>query len=366
MVLLDNQPGGGLHNRFKDERDFVFSSVFGYTPKNTAVDFSSFIVRYHNQVQQNTCVIESGTGGKEPDEGVELSVVMPSAYLKKKGLMSATGTSLSVFQKFLYDVGVCKRNLTVENYQASWDEFADWRVLSQEVMDDAGKHKSGSFGVMYDLDSVLKKIDEAHENGKFIFLQTGTDWHSGYNMNGGLRDPWILEYAKGIYRAGHAFLIVGYILNYHGYDVIKCLNSYGKGWGDGGYFYVKFSDFQKMFGKYGVYFNSDVPKSIAGWTSINNGRAVKEIAGPKVYILDGGKKRHIPDEAIMWMLGITPQQIVIDEDNFLPQVPEGEPIGVKEFTAQEMDRVRYFVAMQKDDAFMKDRFSRYFPDLFIK
>lgn len=366
MVSFDNEPGGGLHNRLRDKRDYVFSSIFGYTPKHTSVDFSSKVVRIHNQYIQSTCVLESGTAQKEPDEGVELSVVMPAAYLKKNGLMSKTGTSLSVWQKFLYDVGVCRRNLITEKYQSSWEEFADQRVLSQEVMDDGAKHKSGSFGVTFDLTTVVRKLDEALEAGKWILLQTGADWYSGYNMSGGLRNPWILEYAKGIYRAGHAFMIVGYILNYHGHDVLKCANSYGKEWGDNGYFYIKFSDFQKMFGKYGVYFNSDVPKSIAGWTSIYNGRAVQEINGPRVYILEAGKKRHIPDEAIMWMLGITPQNIVTDEDNNLSQVPEGEPISVKEFTPQQIDQVRYFVSMQKDDNFMKDRFSKYFPELFTK
>lgn len=364
MVKFDDQPGGGLHNRNRDKRDFEFSSVFGYTPKNKFTENYKKQLRVNNQMGQNTCVLESGISQKEPDEGVELSPKMVAAYMRKNGLINSNGTSLSKFQEVLKNIGVCERKLVSENYQDSFDKFADFRILGKEVMDNANTHKSESYYFTSDLNTVLRNLDDGRVG------QAGIDWYSGYNQNGGLTAPWILQMKKGIYRAGHAFLITDYILDYHGFDVLKCKNSYNEEWGDNGYFYIKFSDFVEI-AKYGVYFNTDIPKNVAGWTSLYNKQAVKSAGDPKVYILDGGKKRHIPDEAIMWMLGITPIQITTtpnttDSYDYVKDIPEGDPITINEFTPVEIEKVKYFVAMQKDDDFMKDRFAKYFPYLFNK
>lgn len=348
--------------RVRDPRNFNgdalgtwWSDVFGYTPQNTYKLNQPFSVK--NQYQQNSCVVESGAIQKEPDENVELAVSWMCAHLRSKGLMGSKGTSLLAFQKELKNVGMPEKRFGTRMYLSPWEGFASYDQLTQESYDNAATHKIESYFDTYKLDTILQWLDQ----GKII--QTGCEWFTGYNPSA-VGYPYILEPQKGTSVGGHAFDIIGYNLNYQNDKVLICVTSYGYAYNNG-QFYIRFSDFSKIL-TFGSFFNTDIPKDTAAFLSINAMKPILEKNGPKVYIIEADKKRWIPDEGLMWMLEITPSMLVHDKDGVLDAVQEGEPMSIKDIPAKKLEENKYFVAMSKDQQFMRERFAKYFPDLFIK
>lgn len=352
-TIIGKNPG--FNPDKQDPRDYeIMGSLIPYKPMKEKVDLTEDLLEIKNQTGQNTCVCESGATCKEGDEGIILDPQDMAIELRKRGVMSATGTSLSAFQSALRDRGIAERGFLPNNYATSWWNFSNPSLQTQEIIDNAKIHKSKAFFKTYDIDKVLELLD------KRVRLQTGADWYSGYNS---LRNPWLLTPYSGYLTGGHAFSILGYNLNYQGYKVLICLNSYGKETYDNGKFYVKFEDFNKVF-KYGVYWNEDLDKDKASFVSINQRRAIKEINSPRVWYIEGVKKRYVPDEAIMTMLEVNPMNLVIDHDNILPSIPEGTPISFQDIPLDKRENFKYLLQQRQDLEFLKDRYSKYYPDIF--
>lgn len=349
---------GGYVEEMQDERDYqlggFWDDVMGkeYTPKGQRSNNREYLIDVKDQSGQNSCVVESGNGGKEIDEGVELDVRWMCAYLKSLGQMNSNGTSLSYYQNALKNVGVPKKMFD-QNHFVSWDKFSEKALLTETARNEAGVHKIKSYFKTFDLNVILEQLDLGR------WGHTGGAWYTGYNSSG-LDNLGILTPYKGYNVGGHATRIVNYDLNYYGHKVFRVMNSYSKTYGKGGGFYVKFEDLFKVFSA-GVYFNSDLDKDVVGFCSAYANRLVKELNGPKIYLISRDKKRHIPDEALLWMMN---KDWTEDSDNILPQVPDGEPMTFADISQEDKKRMRELVRMSADKEFMKSRFSTYYPELF--
>lgn len=363
---MENKWSGGLDLNMpqNDERDFkldVLGAWFGsYTPKYTKVILKTLSTK--NQGPQNTCVCESGAQQKEVDEGVLLSPQSIACYLNSKGVMNETGTSLIEYQKATVSFGMAEESLMDNYHNTSFQTFADPKKLTDQIKENAAKHKAGSYWRTDTLETVLKQIDLAKDGQlKNGIGQTGALWYSGYNPSV-LSAPYVLTMMSGQFVGGHAFNIVGYDLNYHGLKVLALKTTFGEGIYDDTIFYVSFEDFSKLC-KYGVYYTLDIPRNVAEWLAKNAHKAILEKDGPKVWIIEDNKKRYVPDEALMWMLDITPSELVRDSENYLVELETGEPMSIADIPLQRQEDIKYFVQMSRDNAFMKDRFIRYFGDL---
>lgn len=359
--------GLDLNMAQNDPRDFnldVLGGWFGtYTPKYQRVILP--VLTTKNQKSQNTCVCESGALQKEVDEGVALSPQSVACYLRNRGEMNSQGTSLIAYQKASIDFGIAELVFTENNYDVSWDEFSNSKHLTDIVKNNAKTHSAGSFWRTDSLDTVLRQIDLAKDGGiRNGIGQTGSHWYTGYNPSQ-LPAPYVIKLQSGAFVGGHAFIIVGYDMNYHGQRVVALMTSYGDNIYDNKVFYLRFEDFNKML-TFGVYYTLDIPRNIAEWLSKNANKAIIENNSPKVWVIEDGKKRYVPDEAMMFMLEITPSELIPDAEVYLKDIPEGEPMSIKDIPLEKQEHIKYLIQMSVTPGFLSDRFKDYYPDIFKK
>lgn len=105
-------------------------------------------------------------------------------------------------------------------------------------------------------------------------------------------------------------------------------------------------------------------KDLQEWLGEVEDRGVKELNSNKVYYIFMGEKRWIPDEALMTMLGINPGNLLVDSYNLLSQVPNGPDVDINFIPIDRIEEIKYQVQQLKDPEFTKNRYAKYFPDLF--
>jgi len=354
--LFTKQRTGLLPPEKHDPRDYTlgwsFSQIFGsYTPKSESKDNDKGIGS-RNQLRLNVCVICSGNSCKEDDENVQLDDEDMAAYLRSKGQLSVVGSSLSSYQKALVDRGVATRKTPID-YSQSWQLFTDKSKLSTDLADVAS-HKSKSFYKTHDLNKVLEEID----NGKVG--QTGMAWYSEYNRTNNLGFLPYQSYAPTMY---HAVKIRGYNTNHFGYKVLRVKNSFGKGWGIGGDFYVKFEDFNKFFGQFGVYFSSDMPKDALQVASLYEGKVIKSKTKPNCYLVKGGQKHGIQNSAVLMALGFSFSLIQSIEQYEVDLLAEGKLMTMDDVPYQNIENLKQIIKSSSDKEKLKKIFGDY-PMLF--
>lgn len=344
--------GLNLEQQYKednDERNFnldVLGGFFGYTPKNTRKVIETLKVK--NQKSVNGCVCYACTTQKEIDEKVELSPSDAASDLVNLKLMNESGTSIQALLKRELDRGIAEEQVVPTNPN-SFRDFAGPQNLTLAGKENAALHKSKSFWSTRNLDTVLEQLDNDRIG------VTGMMWYTGFNA-GGVLSP---NMGQAIF--GHCITEIGYDLDYHGQKVVIFQNSYGENWGDGGKFYVRFEDFNKIIG-FSSYFVLDIDKDLASWLSLNASKAIIEQNGPKVYVIQGNEKRWIPNEAMMELLGILPQDLVHDIDNMLSQVKEGTPMSLDDIPPTELEHFKRQIILLNNPV-KKAQFKAIFPDI---
>lgn len=303
-----------------DEQDFLigfWSKNETYTPKYTEKLLPHISIK--NQTGRNTCTFESAVGAKEMDEGKELSVRSVVAWAEEQGFISGDGfSSLKASQQALQKFGAADASLVDDRFRP-WTHYSSPHTLTDTVRASAAKHKTKTYWKVSKLSEVYELIDNDRP------VQIAMYWYTGYNMNGGLRAPWIIPYKKG-YRVGaHACYVIGYKSNYHGEDVIIVMNSYGPNWGDNAVFYIKVSDFEKELDIFGGYTNLDVEKDVGSFLRDYNGEDVKTSNSPKVYKIEKGQKRHYVNIPA-YRKHTNGGTLHIVETSLLNEVEEGLPI----------------------------------------
>lgn len=303
----------GLLDHKKDERDLSYADTFGttsYVPKVRTKDVQTLSVK--TQQPYNTCVWASATTQKEVDEGVKLSVRSLVARGRKQGLLTGTGfASLRSGQDVVQKFGIAEESLLPDT-RPGWEEYSSPKCLTYDVNQSALQHKSGRYFV------VQTKADFLHavESGRLV--QTGIQWRTGYQMNGGLRAPWVLKIGSGTLIGGHAIVLRGYDLDK---GLLKFQTTFGASYADGGCFYIKIDDF---FAAPRVgYVSVDVtPAQLAAGYE---GKDVKSDADPKIYRVEKGAKRWYPNEAVFFKHGgkFNPRSWTQVSSSVLASIPTG-------------------------------------------
>lgn len=350
-------PKLGLLPQPEDDRDMGYSllSLFGsYEPQHTEKILD---LPYPAKFQKyNTCGWVSSTAGKELDEQVELDERAFVMLGKESGYISGDGYSyLRNNERVLNEKGIPKEGLITASYY-NWSTYSDPSKLNQAIREDAEKHKTKSYSRIYNVNEIYKAIDDGRP------VKIGVKWRTSFNMGGGFKYPWILNFNLGTYVGGHATLIRGYNQKYLNIDNNKCFrgrNSYGAGYGDNGDFWIKEEDLQKQIDFYGAYVNYDLEKDMIKWLAQHQGKLVSGHNDPNVYLIEGDKKRLFPDLATLYAHGWLDEDITHVEPDYISSVEDGEPMNF--WDGQHVKAVKAIIQQEEN---LKPIFSKYFNELF--
>lgn len=317
----------GLNPTPKDTRDFqtgIFN-WFGYTPQKTRHIIPTISIK--DQDELNTCQWHATIAQKEVDEKCRLSVRQMVSKGRRMGLVSGNGFSnLRSGQKVLQDWGAVEEGITKETAD-SWEEYSG--LNSDLYTERASKHKISSFWSVSSRNDLLKLLDMNKP------VTTGMLWYTGYNQGGGFKAPWLITGPDGFKIGGHAFLIVGYDMNYKGRKVYIIQNSYGSGWGDNGKFYVDMNYLDSV--NYGYYTNLDevdkdldkVDKELGKFIVEYDGKNVKAKDSRAIFHIQAGRKKLYPN----WLSYLSwngKQRGFVEVDRaVLDRVPTGDIMDIK-------------------------------------
>lgn len=315
-------PKLGLTKHKPDERDYSYEDVIlggqGYAPKHRKHEIRTVSIK--NQQPFNTCCFASAVAQKEIDEGVELSVKGVVAHAKTKGRLQKDGYStLRDAQQTLIDFGAPEASV-LDDSRTDFASYSSPSNLSKAVVESASAHKSARFFAVQSQEAWYSALD----SGKAI--HTWMEWRTGYNMSGGLRPPYVLKIGSGLPVGGHAVICIGYDIPR---GVLIFQNSFGRFYGDNGKFYVSIADWFGRVKSVGyVSVDVDSSKIIAAY----EGKDVKSESDPRIWRIEGGKKRHYPNEAVFLSHGGrfgTSKTWVLVSGSLLNSVPEGETMKRK-------------------------------------
>lgn len=303
----------GLADHKDDERDLSYADTFGtasYVPKVRVKDNPTLSVKA--QQPFNTCVWASATTQKEVDEGVKLSVRSLVAFGKKSGLLTGTGfASLRSGQDIIQKYGIAEESVLPDT-RPGWEEYSSPKCLTYDVVQSASRHKSSKYFLVQTKEDFLHAV----ESGRIV--QTGMTWRTGYQMNGGLRAPWVLTIGSGTLIGGHAIDLRGYDLDK---GLLKFQTTFGASFAESGCFYIRINDFFSV-PRIGYVSVDATPAQIAqGY----EGKDVKSDADPKIYRIQGGQKHWYPNEAIYlsWGGKFNPRTWVAVSSSILASIPTG-------------------------------------------
>ena len=336
----------------KDERNFILGGSWNYQPKQVRVLLPTRGIR--DQKQINSCVLESIAVQKEQQEGTDLSAQVAAAYLRSLKVMGENGTSLDAGQKMLIDFGMAERRFEDDDRRTFYT-FTRPTILTEEVIANAGLHKGKSYWRAPSLGQILEQIDEGRIG------QTGCIWYDTYTA---LRGRRILQPFMGQQVGGHAFAIVGYDTNFNGEKVVILQNSFGEDFGDKGFFYIRFRDFEKVC-TFAPRYSLDIDKDKASWLSLHSGRGMRELNSPRVYLIEGDRKRYIPDIGLMLLLGINHEKLETDTDNMLLEVPEGNEMTIEDVPPAKVYEMKRLIQVSQDDKILREIAKKYFPDILL-
>lgn len=316
---------GGLLPHIEDERDFEYQAlggIFGgYEPKHS--ERYRIPTKYmKDQSPFNTCTWNAYASQRELDENVELSVPSIVCYGKKKNYLYGDGfASLRENQKTGLEFGIAEERF-LPDVKMDWVSYSDPKRLTQAIEINAAEHKAKSYFLVKSKEEFLKALDDNR------VIHTGADWFSGYNMNNGFTSPWILPWGKGVKVGGHAFLCVGYDLKR---SLLIFQNSYGRGWGEGGDFYIKMADW--FSGGWVGYVSVDLDTDVLSqFVTAYNGKQVKG-DGPGIYVIQNGEKRSFPNPLVFYACGgrFGENKTWIQVSNsLLSKIPDGQPVDISE------------------------------------
>lgn len=328
------------------ERDFKFGVLGAYKPLHDVFELPK--TRIMTQFD-NVCTFYSRAGAKEVDEKMALNPQTIVKIGKKLGLISGNGfANLRTPQLIVKDSGIGSEEEIPETNKGNWSVYSKYD-LTNEQLELMKKHKSNTFWSADTCLEAIKALDEGHA------VCFGVDWLDTMNNLGG---DFILNFSRGTRIGGHAMKICGYDMTK---GLLKVQNSFGENWRDAGYCYIRFADFNKQVGKYGAYYDQDIPRTTAEWLIANNGKILKEKNGVKCYFLENGKARLFEDEFVLWAYNKRLADIETDEEDMLPQIEKGEPF-VFEYGQRAQDLKEIMRGM--DSGRLTELGHAYFPEFF--
>lgn len=337
-----------------DNRDIQVGLLWGlftkYEPKHNK---KILTVRKAKDQFCNTCGWNSATGMKEIDEKEDLDERSLVIFGKLRGYVSGDGFSmLRNNQKTLLKDGIAPKGM-LESGRTSWNEYCDPKYLTEQIKQEAAKRKIKSYALINNIDEIYKAIDDGRP------VQIGVDWYTGWNMSGGFKLPWIAYKIIGYLAGGHAMYVYGYDLDYKGQKVFIVRNSFGNSYGNNGDLYITPEILAPNIIKYGAFINHDLDVDIARWIEQHNGKVVKS-STPDVYLIEAGKKRKFPDEAVLLVHGIMIEEIINVSSEYLDKVPVGDDMNF--WDGMHVKSTKEVIRIAKDKN-LENIFKNYFEEL---
>lgn len=218
----------------KDPRDYQLASILPEavnTPEEY-MDLKALLSKIGYQNYGTCTAWGSGNGVKEYQEGDDLSEYFVYINTKKiSQLYTIEGDYIKNALKAICDYGVCTTELLPDIAGRNWAEYVR-KEPSKEAYDDAATRKGKTY---WSVGSTIQDFKNAIFNYKapVVFAM---DWFRTYNKtpkSGRLPSP--VDYV-----GGHCMAAIGWDKN-----GIWVKNSWGTGWGNGGFFYIPFEDWYK-------------------------------------------------------------------------------------------------------------------------
>lgn len=319
-----------------EERAFLYEQLGGldkpYKPKADTNGVESLSVK--DQGSKNTCSWHAYTLAREIQEKKILSPRSIVAYARKHGLLYNDGFStLANNNKAGCDFGIAEESLLPDDPNLDWEEYSNAKLLTEAVVQNAALHRADYRKTFYvrTIDEILKALDDGYA------IEYGYDWRSAYNMSYGFSAPWILPWGKGFSVGGHATVGKRYTdLVYRDGKVVdgllKSQNSYSKGWGLQGDFYVRLSDLIKARAVGMVVVDLD-DQQFADFVKSYEGKFVGHAYSKAIWKIEDGKKRAFPNplvfKAFGGKTGLSRNWTLVSR-SLLDQVPDGEDMTVME------------------------------------
>ncbi len=308
-ILRKNAPG--LFDE-RDPRNFGAKVIAGAATEEDLVseDFFTFLPpALINQASTDFCVGCSKAYAKGATEGVQMSWAGAFAMaMQMQGFISEFGTSILQMMKAAVKYGIPEESFWP--YGGNRNYSADWRNMPKEVTENAAKHKDGSFFEVQ-LATGMDQFDTFRAylwklRRKKIAIQTGADAHA------------ITLVGQKIFRGE---------LRLYGPDSYGPRSSvtYRLGVVENGYRHFTRPEVNQMFTGY---VGLDMQRSLAELLVRYDGKAIKLEEGRECFLVKGGMKLPLRNEAIAWahntLLFGENFVFVVTPDEF-ESIPLGEP-----------------------------------------
>lgn len=150
----------GLLPEKKDPRDLGFRFIFGtdYKPKHIRKKLN---LPFPAKLQHfNTCGWTASAGAKEYDEQLELDERTLIMFGRKDSKISGDGFStLSANEAVLKKYGIAEKGL-IDWPWSDWEDYSDPKLIDDNILNNAAKHKTKSYLHIYHADEVYRAIDD--------------------------------------------------------------------------------------------------------------------------------------------------------------------------------------------------------------
>lgn len=225
---------GALENP-EDSRDYVLSVSLDEAILPRKVDISDKIVWIKSQGQEGTCVGQAGSSFKEWFSGIKLSARylyyrgrQISGYIPNPGKEHSGGSVPRDVMKALVQYGVCKEEM--------WP-YKEWDTSHPtEGLDlDAKYHKFSSYSSALNID-IMRSHLATTGTPIMISVPIYDNGYQWYRSVVAKNNNTVTVGSK--VTSGHGILVVGYDDDRQAF---KILNSWGSGWGEGGFAWLPYT-----------------------------------------------------------------------------------------------------------------------------
>lgn len=286
QFLSEGGPTGLLHHK-RDTRDRIADlGLLEYKQKHETV--SVFDGQIFNQNPFNICVFASRCMGASAQQGIRFSVRWDVIVARRKGWLTGDGWS---YLRAENDIGHKIGRLPYEHLPdeingMSWNEYS--RISDEEyhrLLQIAQKYKIPEYRKIRSVSAALKALE------KGFALFTAVRWYTGNNH---LQAPdYILKF-NGAYYGGHAIYVTGKENWGAKYENPQ---TFGKSYGKEGVAYL-----EHLFGSnnFAIYIEEMLQLDVRYEHAVEfyDGKMVGTLNEPECYVIQGRKKRHVPDMKI--------------------------------------------------------------------